>query len=66
MARKKKAVGYSHWSFLFNAVIEQNDLMELNLTGRAYTWSNDHMNPTFENWTGFWSLLNGRSNTLCL
>jgi hypothetical protein len=46
--RRELAVGYSRWSFLFNAIIEQNDLMELNLTGRAYTWSNDHMNPTFE------------------
>ena len=39
--------GYNRWSAIFNAIIEQNDLMEICLTGRKYTWCNYHQDPTF-------------------
>ena len=45
---KNKPGGYNRWSPLFNAVIEQGELMELMLSGRKYTWCNNHEDPTYE------------------
>ena len=45
---KNKPGGYNRWSPLFNAVIEQGGLMELSLSGRKYTWCNNHEDPTYE------------------
>jgi endonuclease/exonuclease/phosphatase family metal-dependent hydrolase len=33
---------------LFNVVIEQGELIEIALTGRKFTWCNNHENPTYE------------------
>jgi hypothetical protein len=33
---------------IFNAIIEHNNLMELHLGNRQFTWSNDHENPIYE------------------
>ncbi|PWZ06939.1 hypothetical protein Zm00014a_024860 [Zea mays] len=45
---KNKPGGTNKWSFLFNAIIEQHGLIELDLVGRQYTWSNNRLDPTFE------------------
>jgi hypothetical protein len=33
---------------LFNVVIEQGGLMEIKLSGRKFTWCNNHDDPTYE------------------
>jgi hypothetical protein len=35
-------------AFLFNAVIDDLDLRELEMMGRKYTWANNLTSPTFE------------------
>lgn len=35
------------WSFLFNAVIESYNLVDLPLVNRKFTWCNDHENPIY-------------------
>jgi hypothetical protein len=45
---KNKPWGYNKWSPLFNDIIEQGGLMETSLTGRKFTWCNNHENPTYE------------------
>ena len=36
------------WPFLFNAIIENLDLREIDLSGRQFTWANRRDTPTFE------------------
>jgi hypothetical protein len=45
----RKVIGgnIGRWSIIFNAIIEHNNLMELQLGNRQYTWSNDHVVPIF-------------------
>jgi hypothetical protein len=38
---KNKPGGTKKWSFLFNAIIDQHDLIELELKNRLFTWSNN-------------------------
>jgi exonuclease III len=45
---KKKPFTLERWGFIFNAIIDQYGLMELDLLDRLYTWSNYRSNPTFE------------------
>ena len=45
---KNKLGNMSHWSFVFNVIIENAGLRELDLNGRQYTWGNNHEDPTFE------------------
>jgi endonuclease/exonuclease/phosphatase family metal-dependent hydrolase len=45
---KNKPGGFNKWSVLFNYVIAQGELMEIPLSGRIYTWSNNHEDPSFE------------------
>jgi endonuclease/exonuclease/phosphatase family metal-dependent hydrolase len=46
---KKKNNRYNdRWSFLFNVVINNLDLRELQLSGRQYTWANNLQTPTYE------------------
>lgn len=45
---KNKPGGVNIWSFLFNAIIENYGLLELELKGRKYTWANNKENRTFE------------------
>ena len=46
---KNKPGGYNRWSILFNSIIAQGELMEIPLSGRKFTWSNNHKeNPTYE------------------
>jgi hypothetical protein len=47
-SEKNKPGGYNRWSPLFNAVIEQGGLMEISLSGRKFTWCNNHEDPTYE------------------
>ena len=47
-ADKNKPGGYNHWSFVFNAIIEQDGLRELPLNGRNFTWANNLPEPTYE------------------
>jgi hypothetical protein len=47
-SEKNKPGGYNRWSPLFNVVIEQGGLMEINLSGRKFTWCNNHEDPTCE------------------
>ena len=37
----------NRWSLLFNAIILQGELLELQLSGRKYTWLNNQENPTY-------------------
>jgi hypothetical protein len=41
------------WNVVFNIITEHNNLMELHLGNMKFTWSNDHMVPTFENFDWF-------------
>jgi hypothetical protein len=45
---RNKPGGVNRWSFLFNVIIAHHSLMELDLVGRLYTWSNNRDDPTFE------------------
>jgi hypothetical protein len=45
---KNKPMSSDHWSFMFNAIIEQAGLRELPLNGRNFTWANNLPDPTFE------------------
>jgi hypothetical protein len=45
---KSKGRFDSHWSFLFNAVIDSLDLKEITMTGRQFTWANSLPDPTYE------------------
>jgi endonuclease/exonuclease/phosphatase family metal-dependent hydrolase len=47
-SHKNKPGGFNKWSVLFNSVIAQGELMEIPLSGRRYTWSNNQEDPTFE------------------
>ena len=50
---KNKPGGTNRWSSLFNSIIDVHDLIELELSGRLYTWSNNR-NPTLmRSWTDF-------------
>ena len=40
------------WPFLFNAVINNLDLREIDLSGRQFTWANSLDNPTYEKLDG--------------
>ena len=44
---KNKPGGYKRWSFLFNSIISQGELLEIQLSGRKYTWSNNQEDPSF-------------------
>jgi hypothetical protein len=45
---KNKPGILSRWSALFNSIIEMHGLIDLDLSDRLYTWSNNRNNPTFE------------------
>jgi hypothetical protein len=46
--KDKNKENFDHrWPFLFNAVIDDLNLRELEMTGRQYTWTNNLPNPTF-------------------
>lgn len=47
-SEKNKAGGYNKWSFIFNAIVEQANLRELNLGGRQFTWCNNQESQTLE------------------
>jgi hypothetical protein len=47
-SEKNKPGEYNRWCPLFNVVIEQGGLMEIALTGRKFTWCNNHEKPTYE------------------
>jgi hypothetical protein len=40
--------GTNKWSSLFNSIIDVHDLIELDLSGRHFTWSNNRNPPTFK------------------
>jgi exonuclease III len=50
---KNKPGGTNKWSSLFNSIIDFYNLIELDLSGRLYTWSNNRNLPTYEKWTCF-------------
>jgi hypothetical protein len=45
---KSKGHFDSHWSFLFNAVIDSLDLREVAMVGQKFTWANSLPDPTDE------------------
>lgn len=47
-AEKKKPGTPGHWSFFFNAILEQAGVRELKMHGRQFTWGNNLPVPTFE------------------
>lgn len=46
--KTKTKLGFNRWSVLFNAIIKQHGLIELDLTSSLFTWSNKRNDPTFE------------------
>jgi hypothetical protein len=50
MSRKEKNQNNFNmrWPFLFNAIIDNFDLREIELNGRQFTWANSLPNPTYE------------------
>jgi exonuclease III len=42
---KNKPVGTNKWSSLFNSIIDVHELIELDLCGRLFTWSNNRNPP---------------------
>ena len=44
---KNKPGGTNKWSSFFNSIIDIHDLIELDLSGRHFTWSNNRNPPTF-------------------
>lgn len=47
-SEKNKKGGYNRWSFIFNVIIDQSNLRELEMNGRKFTWSNSQKNVTHE------------------
>lgn len=47
-SEKNKSGGYTKWSFIFNAIIEQANLREIQMGGRQFTWCNNQESPTLE------------------
>jgi hypothetical protein len=45
---KNKPRGTNKWSSLFNSIIDVHELIELDLCGRLFTWSNNRNPPTYE------------------
>jgi endonuclease/exonuclease/phosphatase family metal-dependent hydrolase len=45
---KNKLGGMNKWSSLFNSIIDFHYLIELELSGRLFTWSNNRNPPTYE------------------
>jgi exonuclease III len=45
---KNKPYVANRWTLLFNAIIDHHSLVELDLTDRKFTWSNNRNPPTFE------------------
>ena len=43
-----KVLALNKWSRLFNAIIENWEIKELEMPGRRYTWSNNHVEPTLK------------------
>jgi hypothetical protein len=39
---------HNRWPFLFNAIIDELNLRELEMLDRKYTWANNLSNMTFE------------------
>jgi hypothetical protein len=47
--REKNNTRYDdRWSFLFNVVINSLELIELELSGRHYTWANNLQTPIYK------------------
>jgi hypothetical protein len=68
---KNKPGGVNKWSFLFNSIIEQNGLIEFDLSNRLFTWSNNRIDPTFEKLDRFlaspeWDLAYNNTNVRAL
>lgn len=47
-SEKNKSGGYTKWSFIFNAIIEQANLREIQMGGRQFTWCHNQESPTLE------------------
>lgn len=47
-SEKNKPGGCNRWSFVFNAIIEQANLREIDMGPSTFTWRSCHENPTFE------------------
>lgn len=47
-SEKNKPGGCSRWSFIFNAILEQGNLREIDMGLSSYTWQSCHEDPTFE------------------
>jgi hypothetical protein len=44
---KNTPIGMGKWNAIFNIIIENNNLIDINLSNRKYTWCNDHASPTY-------------------
>lgn len=47
-SEKNKIGGYTKWSFIFNSIIDQENLREVQMSGRQFTWCNFQDSPTLE------------------
>jgi hypothetical protein len=65
--REKNNDNYEHrWPFLFNCVINGLNLMELEMSGRRFTWANSMPTPTYEKLDRILMSINGNKNFHCL
>jgi hypothetical protein len=62
-SEKNKPGGYNRWSPLFNAVIEQGGPMEIKLSGRKFSWCNNHDDPPMSFWIESLFLHHGKKNS---
>lgn len=47
-SEKNKIGGYTKWSFIFNSIIDQENLREVQMSGRQFIWCNFQDSPTLE------------------
>jgi hypothetical protein len=54
------------WNAIFNIIIEDNNLIDINLSNSKYTWCNDHVGPTYAKLDRFFGFckLNGSVSTM--
>jgi hypothetical protein len=48
MSDMNKPKRLSKWSYYFNTIIEHWGLIDLEFSGRKFTWSNNQRDPLFE------------------
>jgi hypothetical protein len=50
--KKSTGGGLTKWNTIFNIIIENNNLFDIKLNNRKYTWCKNHVDPFLLNWIG--------------